>query len=201
MAKQAVKPQKLILGIGINDADYKTSPSVGGKQVVCYFYLTWKSLLQRCYSEKRQRVQTYYKGCTVAPEWHSFMAFRAWMENQDWEGNQLDKDVILPNNKIYSPEFCAFVSREVNTALVCRSSAKHGLPTGVSCSHGKYYAAHHSVRGVMRYLGSFDTLEEASKAYCDSKSLYIKKLAHKQTDPRIRDGLLRHAAIIAKGDL
>ena len=36
------------------------------------------------------------------------------MNCTDISNRQLDKDVLVPGNKVYSPETCHFVSREVN---------------------------------------------------------------------------------------
>lgn len=96
---------KLVCGIGINNADYTTSlreelPKVNGKRKyrilwACPFYKLWASMLQRCYSEKRLIKDPSYVGCSVHPDWHRFMNFRSWMEKQDWEGMELDKDILF----------------------------------------------------------------------------------------------------------
>lgn len=82
---------KLVHGIGVNDADYvveikeKLFCEKSGKFIrktiwSCPFYVKWKSMLARCYSETMLLKNPSYVGCSVAPEWHYLMAFRAWME-------------------------------------------------------------------------------------------------------------------------
>ena len=59
------------------------------------------------------------------------MEFKRWMEKQDWEGKQLDKDIIKKGNKLYCPEFCFFVDNKVNSILTDPAAARGGTPNGV----------------------------------------------------------------------
>ena len=47
------------------------------------------------------------------------------MEQQDYIGKVLDKDLKVTGNKIYSPETCLFISPKVNGYLII----KHGRNT------------------------------------------------------------------------
>lgn len=103
------KTKKLVYGVGNNNADYavekkETIGYVDGKQKrklvwVCDYYRTWKSMLKRCYSAKYQERCPTYKGCTVSEDWLVFTNFRDWMMAQDWEGKQLDKDLLFEGIK------------------------------------------------------------------------------------------------------
>lgn len=110
--------KKKIYGVGVNDADYQVSDSSSGKEVRCQYYIQWKNMLARCYSSAYHKQNKTYIGCSVDPRWYSFMSFRSWMMEQDWEGNQLDKDIIIHGNKVYGPDTCMFVDRKTNIA--CR---------------------------------------------------------------------------------
>src|SRR5690554_592214 len=120
-----MKPKKLVHGVGINDADYaveKREMVVGadGKQKqklvwVCPCYRAWRDMLKRCYSAKFQERQPAYKGCSVAKEWHTFSNFKSWMETQEFEGLELDKDLLFVGNKVYGAEKCVFVTKLVNS--------------------------------------------------------------------------------------
>ena len=113
-----MKPKKLVCGVGINDADYavqklETVGYADGKRKqrlvwVCPYYQTWIDMLKRCYSDKLQERQPTYKGCSVSEEWLTFSAFKVWMEKQDFERKQLDKDLLFEGNKVYSAETCVF---------------------------------------------------------------------------------------------
>ncbi len=113
--------RKLVCGVGINDADYLTYPVIDGERVMCPIYRTWVNMIQRCHSHKCQSKHPTYKGCTTCKEWRLFSNFRAWMLTQDWQGKQLDKDILVKGNKIYSAETCCFVTQEEN---IIESSAK-----------------------------------------------------------------------------
>ena len=63
-----------------------------------------------------------YKDVVVRQEWLTFSNFKRWMEKQDWEGKQLDKDIIVLGNKVYSPETCAFVLGVTNGFITAREA-------------------------------------------------------------------------------
>ena len=89
-------------------------------------YQTWKSMLERCYSDKRQAKHPAYIGCTVASIWHNFQKFAQWFDENYIDGYELDKDCKIEGNKIYSPENCLFVSRKEN---MVKAKAKHYIFT------------------------------------------------------------------------
>src|SRR5690606_1832927 len=129
-----MKTRKLVCGVGVNDADYaiqkfETIGYVDGKQKQklvwgCPYYRTWANMIERCYSDKTQNKNPTYKGCSVSEEWLTFSVFKNWMEKQDWEGNQLDKDLLFEGNRLYSPETCVFVSPMVNKFIIDRGAAR-----------------------------------------------------------------------------
>lgn len=182
---------KLICGWGINDADYQVQPIVDGVQVKCPFYKRWQSMILRCYSAQTQRRQPTYIGCSVVEEWRSFMNFRAWMIYQDWEGKHLDKDLRILGNKIYGPDTCLFVTRQVNNFFYSPQSNK-GLPCGVSWhSRDKIYIASCvNLDGKKVYLGQYNCPDEAEKIYLKYKHNLLLLLAEMQTDVVVRDAIL-----------
>ena len=195
------KPRK-VYGVGINDADYAVRPrGPDGKEVWCPYYRTWLDMLTRAYSHPFLARYPAYSGVTVCEEWHSFMAFRAWMETQDWEGKQLDKDIIAPGNKVYSPDTCVFVSGELNKLLTDHAAARGEWPIGVS-----WHKGHNKLRafikegGKNRHLGYFTCPHEAHIAWRKAKVRIVRDAAREQDDPRVYAGLLRHAARIESGD-
>lgn len=133
---------KLLFGKGYNDLEDITQKSkrINGKEVVFWrdpYYDRWTNMLRRCYSENYQRRFPTYKGCSVCDEWLTFSNFRAWMETQDWEGKELDKDLLSGVSKIYSPSTCGFVGKDLNNYIIKRYS-KNNLPLGVSEQKNKY---------------------------------------------------------------
>jgi len=195
------RKSKLVHGVGINDADYAVQP-VGpdGKRLKCPYYSVWINMLERAYSPKWHAKHPTYTGVTVCEEWHSFMAFRAWMMTQDWEGKQLDKDIIVPGNKVYSPATCAFVSSQINSLLTDCAAARGEFPVGVSwIKSKKKFLAGISENGKMRNLGYFATPEAAHLAWCKAKVRIVRTAARECDDPRVSAGLLRHSYRIEAG--
>jgi len=184
--------RKLIYGIGINDADYPVRPRVNGKQLKCVFYQTWQTMMKRCYSDTWQSKNPTYKGCTVCNEWHSFVTFKAWMKKQNYEGNQLDKDILVIGNKQYAPDKCAFVSKQINS-LMTASAAKRGkFPQGVHFDRGKYIAQL-GIKGKLTHIGVYTTAQEAEAAYIKAKSTNIIIEALEQPSTQLMKALVTHA--------
>lgn len=180
----------LVCGVGVNDADYLMRPMVDGKWVVCPFYRTWYDMLKRCYSPVYQSRCPTYIGCSVVKEWHSFMAFREWMMSQDWQGKQLDKDMLIKGNKVYGPDICVFIDSKTNTLLIDSAAARGDLPIGVSMNC-KGYQAQCSRDGKPKYLGIYDTIGQASDTYKVFKADVILEAAQRQPDIRVYQALFK----------
>lgn len=185
--------RKLVKGIGTNDADYMTGRRVNGKGVRCPFYATWVNMLGRCYSEAYKKTRPTYSGCSVCHEWLTFSNFRSWMVKQDWEGKQIDKDIIITGNKVYSPKTCIFVYLEINTLLSDLWPISGKMPKGIRFNRktNNFQARCHSL-GRENNIGVFSTIEEANKARKKFKSDHIKSIASKQIEP-LRGYLIRIA--------
>jgi hypothetical protein len=188
--------RKLSYGVGLNDADYKTSfLDKNGKHQKCPIYKKWLSVLTRCYSESLKKRQPTYRDCTVCEEWLTFSKFKSWVESQDWQGKHLDKDILIQGNKHYSPETCLFVSSEVNNLILDRKAARGECKQGVSLNKvlGKY-KARCKVNGKDKHLGYYDTEQEAFEVYREFKYSVIKKVANTQQD-LIRKALLNYVIV------
>jgi len=100
-----------ICGVGyIGKGTYKSSENKKNTKQ----YKAWKNMIERCYNETiRESVPTYID-CTVCEEWHNFQNFARWMDENYIEGCELDKDIKVTGNKVYSPDSCIFVSRRDN---------------------------------------------------------------------------------------
>jgi hypothetical protein len=197
-----VKKKKLVCGVGINDADYivmikETIGYENGKQKqkfvwICPFYSRWRLMIQRCYSVKYQEKFPTYKGCFVCKEWLTFSKFRQWMQNQDWGGKQLDKDILVPGNKVYSPDTCVFVEKRVNVFLTesTASRGQHLIGASLDKTLNKFHAYCNDGSGKKKHLGLFDTELEAHKAWLAFKLEQAKILAAEQSDPRVAKALI-----------
>lgn len=202
----------IVHGVGTNDADYvvqKWSIFVdeSGKKKqkllwICPFYCKWRSMLSRCYSTKFQEKYPTYRGCYVCEEWLIFSNFKSWMEKQDWQGKSLDKDILFPENKLYSPSTCIFLDKKVNTFLIERNASRGEYMIGVYWHKqlGKFVARCNDSNSL-KHLGVFSTEIEAHKAWLSFKLEQAKLLAAEQTDPRVAKALIdRYENYVIRGD-
>lgn len=192
-----ISNRKLVQGVGINDADYQTTwNGANGKRESCPIYIRWSNMLSRCYSKARQEKISTYTGCSVCTEWLSFMNFKSWVDTQDWVGNHLDKDLLIPGNKVYSPDTCVFVTPLTNIFITNSEKARGEYPIGVHVVRKKgttrYRANIGSGRkGKREHLGYFDTAEEAHTAWRKEKYKQAVKLAYDQSDKRVAQALIK----------
>lgn len=187
------KTNKLLYGKGFYDGEY--SPQVetknNGKRVViwrCPYYARWADMLKRCYSSKFLLSRPTYLGCIVCEEWLTFSNFKSWMEQQDWQGKQLDKDLIIEDNKVYHPQACIFVSNSVNSFFGLAGSDKNSTSVGafIDARRNKIYAQiRNPISGLKEFLGYYATELEAHLAWKQRKHELACLLAEKETDPRI----------------
>lgn len=189
---------KLICGVGINDADYpvyKTTIISDTSKLtwVCPFYSRWKHMIERAYAAYIKKQAPSYEICSVTPEWHYFMTFRKWMVEQDWRGKELDKDLLVPGNRVYSPDTCLFVTNEVNSFMTENKIKKSNLPTGVTFDKKRGYfraAGRDVISKKNKFLGSFATAEEAHYAWSEFKYEQAVLLSEWQTDNRVAEALI-----------
>lgn len=154
-----------ILGVGFfGIGEYKSKNPLTKKHTPQYS--TWRSMLRRCYYAPYIEKNPTYKGCSVHPEWHNFQNFAKWYdENHPNDGNdyQLDKDIKVEGNKLYSPITCSFVTKRENTQKAKAKSytfispdnvvteiynlsefcRENNLNVGSMCSVGKGSRNHH----------------------------------------------------------
>lgn len=187
--KGKIGKRKLIHGVGVNDSEVpveSSSRNSEGKLINIYrcpFYNRWLAMLERCYSKTFKLKFPTYMDVTCCEEWLLFSNFKSWMEQQDWEGKHLDKDLLVYQNKVYSPETCVFIPQELNSFLVRNDVNRGELPLGVTlCSliHGIYqpskkyaaYCGHSLTKNGKRtscVLGRFYTKEDAHRAWQQEK--------------------------------
>lgn len=162
--------KRKVFGKGVNDAPYKvTFTKADGKRGTCPFYARWTDMLRRCYCPKQLERMPSYTKTTVCEEWLMFSEFKAWMESQDWEDKVLDKD-LLADGTNYSPSSCVFVPEYVNFAIMGQEKYR-GV---IFHNRDKVYQASIRCFGKARYLGSFQTEQEATLAYRQAKLEYLK---------------------------
>ena len=180
-----------VYAVGKNDADYPVRKKVDGRDFWCPYYRTWLDMMKRAYCKKYKERNPAYADVTVCHQWHSFMNFRSWMIQQDYESKFLDKDILILGNKIYKPEACVFVSRQVNNLFTDHAARRGELPIGVSYhKKNKKYQAHISINGKRKYICISASYMLAHCAWQREKADLIEKLAIEQDNQKIKNALI-----------
>ena len=184
--------KRLIYGVGSNDFPGKVSES--GK--LFKSYSTWHGILERSYSAIYHARFPTYIGCSVAEEWLSFSNFERYYIKNHFGCAHLDKDILIPGNKLYGPDTCVFISPMLNNLLLTKGSCRGICPLGVTFTRGKYHASV-SENGCNRHLGSFPTALLAHQAWQRAKLQIIADFP--TADPRIRAALDLRVAQLRDG--
>lgn len=182
---------KLVYGIGINDVKNSSKSKA---------YKYWSGILFRCYSKQPNKKLLTYKNAFIDIRWQKLSNFISWFDNNYIEGYDLDKDIFIPNNKIYSPELCLFVPHSLNNITTNKKIAGKYL-TGVN-KNGNKYQAKIRINGNRLLLGSYNTEQDAYQAYINKKAEVYMNEADNWIDInyKLAIGLYRHASQLLYND-
>ena len=183
-------------GIGVSGTKYP--PTINGVQTK--EYKLWCGMLKRCYSDVYKKRYPTYIGCEVSDNLKSYEYFYEWCHNQigfGVEGFELDKDLLIKGNKVYSENTCVFIPREINQVLVKRTTSRGEHLIGVcwSKTNKAFVAQVGKNKGKPEYLGLFNTEIEAFNAYKQAKEAFVKEQANKwkdKIDPRAYEALMNY---------
>jgi len=174
-------------GLKVNDVSgivlkYKTINGKKKRTWICPFYRTWNNIFKRCFTKSYLAENETYRDVHVCDDWFRFSNFKSWMEKQDWQGMQLDKDILsVDGNLVYSPTTCAFIPKRINNLFIGnKNNANTGeQPLGVSLENYRRedsknkFVASLSIRGKHKRLGVYSSREEAHKVWQEGKILVI----------------------------
>lgn len=184
-SKQSWSQRSLVHGVGVNDSHYNTLIKKNNKIIWrCPFYSKWQGMLKRCYSPNYHKTRPTYIGCSVCPEWRYFSKFRLWMENQKWEGMELDKDLLVKDNQVYSPNTCCFIPQAINSLFGSGLKKKINLhlPEGVILTANGKYIVTVKFRPGKTYRKTISSFKEACICALEKKIEAVRYGAH---DPRL----------------
>ena len=185
-----------VYGVGILGTKYPSK--ING--VRTKEYGLWVRMLTRCYSDGFRKKQPTYIGCEVSDNFKSYEYFYEWCNEQIGFGNegwQLDKDLLVKGNKVYSEDSCVFIPQEINTLLTKSTASRGEHLIGVSWNkRNKAFVAMVSrSKGKSERLGIFNTEIEAFNAYKTAKESFVKEQANKwksQIDERAYLALINY---------
>lgn len=160
----------LSFGIGINDVSFKIGARIGGKKINHRAYSSWLGMLERCYSEKKLITRPTYTGCYVSDDWIYFSKFYAWWKENYTDGWHLDKDLLLPGNRMYCSDRCLYIPQWLNSFTNDHGSKKGDHPIGVTFDRdsGRFKASI-NVDGKRLNLGRFSNPDSAHNAWFREK--------------------------------
>lgn len=162
-------------------------------------YSLWISMLARAYDDKFHQKHQTYSDVEVCKEWLNFQNFAKWcysnkfINYKDDKGRryELDKDILVKGNKIYSPETCCFVPKDINLIF---SNSTRTYPTGIS-KVNKGFVVYVNCYGVKKYIGTYGNMVDAMEIYKKEKKEYMKDVAdkwHDKLDPRMYEALVNY---------
>ena len=144
-----------------------------------YVYCVWNGMLRRCYSKEYLKKFPSYIGCTVHEDWHNFQNFAKWFDQNYIKGCQLDKDILIKGNKVYSSGTCCFVPQEINSLLTNSKNKRGNYLIGVRKNKSGKYSSYISFNKKQIHLGTFDYEIEAFLKYKKEKENIIKEQSSK----------------------
>lgn len=142
---------------------------------------TWLEMLRRVYSKEQRIKRPTYEGVSVDKEWLNFQKFYDWSKGKVWgEGFHLDKDLILPKNRVYYEGGCTLIPPELNSFISLDKRGGKSLPLGVNFKKEiDKFVTQISRGGRKMHLGSYPCPDEAFKVYREAKNEHARELADK----------------------
>ena len=185
-----------VFGVGIFGTKYPST--INGRNIK--EYVLWQRMLERCYSDGFKKKNPTYIDCEVSENFKSYEYFYEWCYKQIGfcvGGFELDKDLLLKGNKVYSENTCIFIPAEINLLLIKRDASRGEHLIGVSwCKRDKAFVAQVSRnKGKPERLGYFKTEIEAFNTYKKAKEVFVKEVAEKwksQIDQRAYNALMNY---------
>lgn len=146
-----------------------------GKALFTQSGSVWYDMRTRCLvGGSIQSRQSRYIGCTISDNFCDFQKFTDWHIKQSGFGlfgYELDKDLLIIGNKLYSEETCVLLPKELNMFLISEKIDQGLWPAGVYLDKRRNnFVARLSILGKQVYLGAYATPEQASAAYVDAKN-------------------------------
>lgn len=138
-------------------------------------YDIWSAMIERCYVNKK-KYPAYHGIVTICDEWLVFQNFAKWYDENKYQCDgrlHVDKDILYPGNKVYSPENCILIPQRINELFSVCSRGKSNLPQGI-----KKWKTGYSASYCGKSLGMYKTLKEACEVYIKRKEQAIREVAN-----------------------
>jgi hypothetical protein len=161
-------------------------------------YHIWQGMKQRCYNPNTWIKRPHYQGCFVHDDWKdNFQQFAedyTSMVGYGLPNRQLDKDILVNGNKVYSKDTCILVPQDINILFTSCKNVRGQYPVGIYYDlRQPHYMARIRKHGQRVFIGRYHTVEEAFHVYKTAKEQHIKDMANlykHELDPRAYDALM-----------
>lgn len=170
--KKILDCEPTVCGIGYLGSDYdKTTDKL--------IYQRWNNILHRCYNPNTPNYKSYGGvGVTVSEEWFDFSNFKHWFLDNIWdcgtnETMMIDKDILSPTSKEYSPNNCLIIPVSFNSTFAGlakeqdRKTTKSGAGGVNLLDNGRYQ--------IMAFNTTFSNFISVENA-CETKINMYKAL-------------------------
>lgn len=132
----------------------------------------YNNMNQRCYYKKYHDRSPQYIGCQICPEWlENKNKFYEWVQENYYtitnKQLDLDKDILIKGNKMYSPDTCIFAPHEINTIF------ENITRMPIYQKKSKTYKMNIWIDDHDITLGYYGTAEEAKLEYIKHKEAQI----------------------------
>lgn len=175
-----MRTKRLICGVGVNDLS-----RISKNGVKIWEYVLWKNMLNRAYCEKFKEKNKGYSESTCCDDWlilskfiHDINLIQA-SDRYEKDGWNMDKDIMLKGNKVYSPALVCFVPKELNSLILNSRKTRGDLPLGVHMDNFGRFVSSIRIHNRKINLGIFNDIESAFMKYKSVKEFEIKSKAEK----------------------
>lgn len=174
LSKKGLLEPKKIYGFGFNSAKRGKGFLAKTKQGILREYDHWRRMLQRSYDEKWKALHPTYEDCEVEISWWDYQDFAKDFHECQYrpEHSDLDKDLLVIGNKVYSKELCVYLPEEINKTIIITGS--------VSRWHPRDEVFEYNCNGI--YLARSSSKTELGELWVNAKTDRIKYLADKYKD-------------------
>lgn len=170
----------------IGKGPYITGYRENGKKYMTPEFNVWLAMHRR--AENYIGNKPSYADVTICKEWWCFQNFAKWYNENKYTCKEklcLDKDILFPKNKIYSPETCRLVPDSINQLFKQQPRKENKLPVGVYFDNTNKSKPYRTCK--LKYVNkdgevhltqvSTETLDEAFNIYKKYKEKYIQDCA------------------------
>ena len=85
------------------------------------------------------------------------------MENQNWKELELDKDLLVKDNKVYGPDTCCFLPQAINSIFSsCKKKINLHLPEGVHLTPNGKYEVRIFIKPNKRFIKTVSSVKESN---------------------------------------